>query len=152
MPFRKYSRRVSLGTLAPSARYFRYTLRKNDTQSFLQSLPMTYRTSRIVVAYRLNTLGFADFLLCGVSRCKNDNQSFLLVRRLFALRSQSDLGLITSKVMEYRVTTASQKRRNSVHQTVSRVSLCKGYKKDIFAVLLTGFEPHDFGILTIFNS
>ena len=42
----------------------------------------------------------ADSLLCGVSRRKNDNQSFLLVRRLFALRSQGDLGLITSKVIK----------------------------------------------------
>ena len=42
----------------------------------------------------------ADSLLCGVSRRKNDNQSFLLVRRLFTLRSQSDLGLITSKVIK----------------------------------------------------
>lgn len=23
-----------------------------------------------------------------------------------------------------------------------RLRLCKGYKKDIFAILLTGFEPH----------
>ena len=52
----------------------------------------------------------ADSLLCGVSRRKNDNQSFLLVRRLFALRSQSDLGLITSKLVEYRLTTAAKKK------------------------------------------
>ena len=30
--------------------------------------------------------------------------------------------------------------------------LCKGYKKDIFAVLLTGFELYDLGVLTIVNS
>ena len=71
---------------------------------------MTYRTSRIVVAYRLGTLGSTDSLLCGVSRRKNDNQSFLLVRRLFALRSQSDLGLTTSKLVEYRLTTAAKKK------------------------------------------
>ena len=39
--------------------------------------------------------GSAVSLLCGVSRRKNDTQSFLLARRLFALRSQSDLELIT---------------------------------------------------------
>ena len=55
----------------------------------------------------------ADSLLCGVSRRKNDNQSFLLVRRLFALRSQSDLELITSKVMEYIATTVSKKKKFS---------------------------------------
>ena len=52
----------------------------------------------------------ADSLLCGVSRRKNDTQSFLLARRLFALRSQSDLGLITSKLVEYRLTTAAKKK------------------------------------------
>ena len=49
-------------------------------------------------------------LLCGVSRRKNDTQSFLLARRLFALRSLCDLGLITSKVMKHRATTATKKK------------------------------------------
>ena len=39
---------------------------------------MTYRTVRIGVAYRLGTLGSADFLLGGVNRRKNDYQSFFL--------------------------------------------------------------------------
>ena len=36
----------------------------------------TYRTVRIGVAYRLGTLGSADFLLGGVNRRKNDYQPF----------------------------------------------------------------------------
>ncbi len=50
-------------------------------------------------------------LLGGVSRCKNDTQSFLLVRRLFALRSQGDLALITSKVMRHRAAPATKKEK-----------------------------------------
>ena len=44
----------------------------------------TYRTVRIGVAYRLGTLGSADFLLGGVNRRKNDYQPFSLGCRLFA--------------------------------------------------------------------
>ena len=36
----------------------------------------TYRTVRIVVAYRLGTLGSADFLLGGVNRRQNNTQLF----------------------------------------------------------------------------
>ena len=41
-----------------------------------RSVARDFRTVRIVVCYRLDTLGSADFLLGGVNRRKNDNQSF----------------------------------------------------------------------------
>ena len=74
-----------------------------------QSRVTTYRTSRIVVAYRLRLLGSADSLLYCVNRRKNDYQSFFL--RLQVIRPQRfALGLITSKVVEHKVTTATKKK------------------------------------------
>ena len=43
---------------------------------------------------------------------------------------------------------SKDKRKNSVHLIVFRV-LCKGYKKDIFTVLLTGFEPNGLDSITV---
>ena len=48
-PFRKYSRRASLDSLAPSTPYFRDTLHKNNTQLFLLAHPWsrTKRTTKL---------------------------------------------------------------------------------------------------------
>jgi hypothetical protein len=46
------------------------------SECFLLNILTTYRTSRIVVGYRLGTLGSADSLLCRVNRRQNNTQLF----------------------------------------------------------------------------
>ena len=83
--------------------------------------------------------GLLRSLLGGVSRRENDTQSFSLARRLFALRSLCDLGLITSKVIEPRATPATQKERNP-HRTLVRFGF--------LLVAEMGFEPHDLRVMS----
>ena len=50
------------------------------------------RTGRIVVAYRLGTLGAANSLLCGVKRCENDYQPFSLSFQIRTVEPKGSIG------------------------------------------------------------
>ena len=74
---------------------------------------MTYRTVRIGVAYRLGTLGSADFLLGGVNRRKNDYQPFSL--RLQVIRPNPEGTRSKSADREAQIprNSRSEKRKNT---------------------------------------
>jgi len=78
------------------------------------SLPShSLRTVRVSSAVASGTrLGI--LALCGVSRRKNDTQSFLLARRLFA-RPRSARGRITSKVVCAHVTSEAKRKADAMH-------------------------------------
>jgi hypothetical protein len=56
------------------------------------SLEVQSRTGRIVVAYRLGTLGSANSLLCGVKRCENDYQPFSLSFQIRTVEPKGSIG------------------------------------------------------------
>jgi hypothetical protein len=78
-----------------------------------QSRVSTVRTVRIVVFYRLGTLGSADFLLGGVNRRKNDYQSFFL--RLQVIRPNPEGTRSKSADREAQIprNSRSEKRKNT---------------------------------------
>jgi len=98
------------------------------------SLPShSLRTVRVSSAVASGTrLGI--LALCGVSRRKNDTQSFLLARRLFA-RPRSARGRITSKVVCALVTSEAKRKADAMHLL-------------FFLVAEAGFEPHDLRVMS----
>ena len=70
---------------------------------------MQGRTGRIVVAYRLGTLGSANSLLCGVNRRKNAYQPFLLG---FQIRTVAPKG-----ANRFKSKARTAKRKNKGHHT-----------------------------------
>ena len=101
---------------------------------------MTYRTVRIVAELRLRK-STACFARCSAvsTVVKTTPSCFNLGCRLFALRSQCDLGLITSKVIEHRAAPATQKERNP-HRTLVRFGF--------LLVAEMGFEPQDLRVMS----
>ena len=89
---------------------------------------MQGRTGRIVVAYRLGTLGSVNSLLCGVKRCENDYQPFSLS---FQIRTVEPKGSIGSNPRP----GTPKERKNGIPNGIP-------FSLEVQA----GFEPADNGV------
>ena len=73
----------------------------------------TYRTVRIVVAYRLGILGSADFLLGGVNLRKNDYQSFFLRLQVIRPNPEGTRSKSADREVQIPRNSRSEKRKNT---------------------------------------